>query len=117
MKTIQLEFFDVYNRKHKISVPASQKYEVFNQGYTIDASDVLGVMFVCDGDFILKPVLHSVRNQKNKEVYFCRVYDEDGNAVDVQAKKWREFLYQRMSQWNLFTANLNSINVLKSGVL
>ncbi len=117
MKTIQLEFFDVYNRKHKISVLASQKDEVLNHGYHIDASDVLGIMFVCEGDFLLKPVVYSIRNQKNKEVYFCRVYDEEGNAVDIQAKKWRAEINQKMSQWRQFTSNFNSTNVLKTGIL
>lgn len=116
MKTIQLEFFDIFNQKHKISVPASQKNEILSKGYKIDASDVLGIMFVCDGDFILKPVIYSIRNEKLKDVYYCRVYDEDGNAVDIQSKKWIDERNKKANQWNQFTANIQS-NSLKSNVL
>lgn len=120
MKTIQLEYFDVFNQKHKITVPALQKDEIFAHGYKIDASDVLGIMFVCDGDFILKPVIYSVRNDKLKDVYYCRVYDEDGNAVDIQSKKWIEEWNKKANQWNQFTANIQynqSFNILKSNIL
>lgn len=120
MNTIQLEYFDIYNRKHKITVSASQKESIFANGYKIDASDVLGLMFVCDGDFVIKPVVYSIRNEKTKDVYLCRVYDEEGNAVDVQSKKWIEIINRKSNQWNQFTANFNSTiqcNVLKSSAL
>lgn len=120
MKTIELEYFDIFNRKHKISVPASKKDEIFSHGYKIDASDFLGIMFVCDGDFILKPVICSKRNEKLKDVYYCRVYDEGGNAVDVQSKKWINELNNKKNQWNQFTANIQStkkFNDLKLNIL
>lgn len=114
MKNIKLEFFDIYNHKQTISISASKKDELFKNGFKIDASDVLGLMFVCDADFFLKPVI--CPNKKTEDVYFCRVYDEEGNALDVHSKKWIDLLNYKTIQWNQFTANIQS-NVFNKAVL
>ncbi|MCX7862845.1 MAG: hypothetical protein N2449_07600 [Bacteroidales bacterium] len=88
MKTLVLEYFDVYGKKHCIKLPISKKEEVLQSGLTIDASDVLGLLFVCDTEFCLKPVLHSLREHENKEVYFCRVYDDQHRLLDISKGYW-----------------------------
>ncbi len=82
MKTIILEYFDIYNKKHSVKIHNNQKEKIFKEGLKIDASDVLGLLFVCDADFTLFPVIHSVREYPDKEVYLCRVYDENNMMLD-----------------------------------
>ncbi len=97
MKTIVLEYFDIYNKKHCIKLPYEQKGKIFKEGLKIDASDVLGLLFVCDGDFTLYPVKHSVREYADKEVYLCRVYDENNQLLD----SIKEILLKKASEeWN-----------------
>jgi len=100
MKTIELFFFDIFNQKHTLKVPFSLKDELFSIGIKIDASDILGIMFVCDDDFILKPA----NNQPfENNVYLCQVFDSDGNLLQNIKNKWLKEIKQKALQWELFT--------------
>ncbi len=88
MKTLVLEYYDLYQRKHCLTLPYSAKEKIFSSGLKIDASDVLGLIFVCESDFILKPIPHSLREHTNKEVYLCRVYDENDTPLEAIKDFW-----------------------------
>jgi len=99
MKTIELVFFDIFNQKHILKVPFSVKEKLFSEGVKIDASDVLGIMFVCDGDFILKP---SINKPCSNESYLCHVFDADGNLLQNVKNKWLAEINQKGIQWKQF---------------
>ncbi|NSW44977.1 MAG: hypothetical protein HPY79_04100 [Bacteroidales bacterium] len=100
MKTIELVFFDIYNQKHILKVPFSLKDELFSKGIKIDASDILGLMFVCDDDFILKPA----NNQPfENNIYLCQVFDTNGNLLQNIKNKWFKEIKQKALQWRHFT--------------
>lgn len=98
MKTIVLEYFDVFGKKHCITLPALAKEKILRHGLKIDASDVLGLLFVCDTDFTLRPVAHSVRQHENKEVFFCRVYDEQDRLLDNFKEYWIDVIKQEINR-------------------
>jgi glutamine synthetase len=89
METIKFEYFDIFEHKHSIELEHKQAKRAFETGITVDASDIVGLFFVCDEDFILKPIPHSVRIQKNKKiVYLCRVYDVNGDLLSDIRDFW-----------------------------
>lgn len=98
-----LEYFDIYGKKHCIKLPGTAKEKVLSHGLKIDASDVLGLLFVCDTDFTLRPVSHSIRHYENKEIYFCRVYDEHNRLLDNFKEVWINKIKEKISRLgNLF---------------
>jgi len=112
MKTLVLEYFDVFNKKHFIKLPYDLKDKVLKEGLKVDASDVLGLHFVCEAEFILLPVVHSLREIQDKEVYLCRIYDEEKNLIDL--KYWYSKAIEELEKLgNMFFDKkyINNLNV------
>ncbi len=109
MKTIVLEYFDVYGKKHCIKLPELAKEKILNYGLKIDASDVLGLIFVCDTEFTLRPVAHSVRQYENKEVYLCRVYDEQNRLLDNFKEFWMNKIQDEIKRLGDFFIDENML--------
>ncbi len=106
METIKFEYFDIFERKHCIELEQSKVQKAFEQGITVDASDIMGLFFVCDEDFILKPVPYSLRVQKNKKiVYLCRVFDSNGAALSDIRDNWLNKIAAKYKQLSIFFNN------------
>lgn len=110
MKTIQLEFFDINNRKHIITINENQTELLFSEGIKIDASDILGIFYVCESDFILKPF-----SNKEKSLIACNVYDETGKTLEKLKEDKKEELNTKAEQIRQFFSDFsfNTIHTVK----
>ncbi len=110
MKNVQVEFFDINNRKHTITIDEKQTEMLFNEGIKIDASDILGIFYVCESDFVLKPS----ENEKSSLIS-CKVYDESGNELEkLKEDKKEEFSTQAEQIRQFFSDfSFNSIHSVK----
>lgn len=112
METIKFEYFDIFEHKHSIELEHEQAKRALETGITIDASDIVGLFFVCDEEFILQPIPHSVRIQKNKKiVYLCRVFDVNGYPLSDIRDFWLNKLSAKYKQLgSLFIDNYSMKN-------
>lgn len=88
MKTIVLEYFNIFGKKQNIILNNVNKEKILREGIKIDSSDILGLLFICDTEFILRPIWYSVKEYNHKEVYLCRVYDEQERLLDNVKDYW-----------------------------
>lgn len=108
MKKVQLEFFDFNNCKHTITIDEKQIELLFNEGIKIDASEILGIYYICESDFVLKPY-----KNKNNSLILCKVYDEEGNELEKLVKDKKEEFSNKTEQIKQFFSN-SSFNSIKS---
>ena len=110
MKTVRLEFFDINNRKQFITIDEKQIEMLFSEGIKIDASDILGIFYVCESDFILKPV-----SNREKSLITCKVYDEAGNELEKLIEDKKEEFNTNAEQIRQFFSDFsfNPINSVK----
>lgn len=91
VNALQIFFSDVIGNEKHVSLEKSDIHYLLNDKIWVDASDVTGLLNICDDEYLLKPDLKSFRLEslngkgKKKAILKCNVYEQNGSLHELNA--------------------------------
>lgn len=89
VKALQVFYSDVAGNEKQVLLDASDINYLMNDKVWVDASDVTGLLNICEDEYLLKPDLKSFRlesingNGKKKAVFKCTVFEQNGSLHEL----------------------------------
>ena len=89
VKALQVFFSDVAGNEKQVSLETNDIDNLMNNNVWVDASDVTGLLNICEDEYLLKPDLKSFRlesingNGKKKAIFRCTVFEQNGSLHEL----------------------------------
>lgn len=123
VKALQVFFSDVAGNEKQVSLEANDINYLMNDKVWVDASDVTGLLNICEDEYLLKPDLKSFRlegingNGKKKAVFKCTVFEQNGSLHELNIESTYSNLCNMakergIDEMEFFKINFNNKKVL-----
>ena len=92
VKALQVFFSDVAGNEKQVSLETDDINSLMSDNVWVDASDVTGLLNICEDEYLLKPDLKSFRlesingNGKKKAIFRCTVFEQNGSLHELNVK-------------------------------
>lgn len=123
VKALQVFFNDVAGNEKQVSLETNDINNLMNDKVWVDASDVTGLLNICEDEYLLKPDLKSFRlesingNGKKKAIFKCTVFEQNGSLHELNVQSAYSNLCTiakntGVDEDDFFKVNFNNNNVL-----
>lgn len=103
MENYIIEYYDLYNCKHHLRINADELALLYKEQYKIDASEIIGIPFILEADFILKPISNYIQGEQ--KIIRCQILDENGNSLELNKEYWLTKVKKMRDFWKTFVGN------------